>query len=165
MGLAFQSIASTQALPFWQALVNDNMFTSPQMSFWLTRFLNNNDAQAAEPGGVLTLGGSNTTLYTGDIEFLDMPNSDTPSYWLLQLSSTCNLVSFSQEWLTMDLRLDITVQGKSVKIATGDGAMSAIDTGTTLIGGPSVDVQSIWAAVPGSQPMDGNMQGFYSFRM
>jgi cathepsin D len=89
MGLAFQSIASTEALPFWQALVNNNQFTSPQMSFWLTRFLNNNDAQAAEPGGVLTLGGSNTTLYTGDIEFLNMPSSDPPSYWLLQLSSTC----------------------------------------------------------------------------
>jgi hypothetical protein len=89
MGLAFQSIASTKALPFWQALVNGGLFTSPQMSFWLTRFLNNGDVQTEEPGGVLTLGGSNTTLYTGDIEFLDMP-SGTPSFWLLQMSGACS---------------------------------------------------------------------------
>jgi cathepsin D len=89
MGLAFQSIASTQALPFWQALVKNGQFTSPQMSFWLTRYLNNTDAQDTEPGGVLTLGGTNTTLYTGDIQFLDMPNSGEQSYWLLQLRSAC----------------------------------------------------------------------------
>lgn len=89
MGLAFQSIASTQALPFWQALVKNGQFTSPQMSFWLTRYLNNTDAQATEPGGVLTLGGTNTTLYTGDIQFLNMPNSGEQSYWLLQLRSAC----------------------------------------------------------------------------
>jgi cathepsin D len=89
MGLAFQSLASTQALPFWQALVQNNQFTAPQMSFWLTRYLNNEDSQVTEPGGVLTLGGSNATLYTGDIQFLDMPTSGEQSYWLLPLRSAC----------------------------------------------------------------------------
>jgi cathepsin D len=51
-----------------------------------------------------------------------------------------------------------------VQIATGSQALSAIDTGTTLIGGPSTDVQNIWAQVPGSAPLTGNMQGFYGFR-
>ena len=59
--------------------------------------------------------------------------------------------------------LDVTVQGNTVKIAAGN---AAIDTGTTLIGGPSADVKNIWAAVPNSQPIDDFlMQGFYSFRM
>jgi cathepsin D len=89
MGLAFQSIAQTRALPFWQALVNNNLFTSPDISFWLTRSVNNQNAQAAEPGGVMTLGGSNTSLYTGNIEFLPMPSSTSPTYWLLQISSAC----------------------------------------------------------------------------
>jgi cathepsin D len=63
----------------------------------------------------------------------------------------------------MYFELDVTVQGNKVKIATGN---AAIDTGTTLIGGPSADVKNIWAAVPNSQPMnDILMQGFYSFRM
>jgi len=56
------------------------------MSFWLTREINDPNAQAEEAGGVFTLGGTNSTLFTGDIEFLNMPNT-TPSFWLLQLSS------------------------------------------------------------------------------
>jgi cathepsin D len=57
--------------------------------------------------------------------------------------------------------VDMTVQGKKVQITS---ATSAIDTGTTLIGGPSTDVQNIWAQVPGSLPLNGDMQGFYGFR-
>lgn len=114
------------------------------MSFWLTRFINDNNAASEEPGGTLTLGGTNGSLYTGDIEFLNV-SGPIPSYWLLELSS-------------------VTVQGKSVQVATGSSALSAIDTGTTLIGGPSTDVAAIWAAVPGSQPLLGQMAGFYGFR-
>ena len=43
--------------------------------------------------------------------------------------------------------------------------LSAIDTGTTLIGGPSDAVQAVWAAVNGSQALKGNMEGFFAFRM
>lgn len=143
IGLAFQSLASTHALPFWQALQNNNQFSSPEMSFWLTRFVNDDEAKSEEPGGVLTLGGTNSSLFTGDIEFLDMPSGVTPSFWLLQMSS-------------------ITVQGKSVQIASSS-ATSAIDTGTTLIGGPSIEVQNIWAQVPGSVPLVGEMDGFYGY--
>ena len=64
--------------------------------------------------------------------------------------------------LTIQSELDMTVQGNNVKIGA---AIAAIDTGTTLIGGPSADVKNIWAAVPNSQPMNGLMEGFYSFRM
>ena len=57
----------------------------------------------------------------------------------------------------------VTVQGKTVSVATGASAASAIDTGTTLIGGPSTDVAAIYAAIPGSQAVQGN-GGFYAFR-
>jgi len=113
------------------------------MSFWLTRFVNDDEAKSEEPGGVLTLGGTNSSLFTGDIEFLDMPSGVTPSFWLLQMSS-------------------ITVQGKSVQIASSSST-SAIDTGTTLIGGPSIEVTNIWAQVPGSVPLVGDMDGFYAY--
>jgi len=68
-------------------------------------------------------------------------------------------------WVYADggMIIGITVQGKSVSITTGSAALSAIDTGTTLIGGPTADVNTIWAAVPGSSPV-ANMQGFFSFR-
>ena len=55
MGLAFEGIASTQATPFWQALVNTNQWTSPEMSFYLTRFVDVNSAKQEEPGGTLDI--------------------------------------------------------------------------------------------------------------
>ena len=56
-----------------------------------------------------------------------------------------------------------TVQGNPVTIPTGDAALSAIDTGTTLIGGPSDAVRAIYEAIPGSAEVS-SMQGFYAFR-
>lgn len=41
--------------------------------------------------------------------------------------------------------------------------VAAIDTGTTLIGGPSAAVQAIYAQIPGSQQLSGNLAGFYGF--
>lgn len=64
--------------------------------------------------------------------------------------------------LTM-VRLGVNVNGKSVQVSTSS-ALAAIDTGTTLIGGPSDGVQAIWSAVPGSQPLSGQMEGFFAFR-
>ncbi|KAL6297890.1 aspartic peptidase domain-containing protein [Sparassis latifolia] len=145
MGLAFQSLASTQSMPFWQALISGNQLSNPEMSFWLTRF--NGDANAAgqEYGGVFTLGGTNSSLYTGNIEFHDMANgTSNPTFWLLSVSG-------------------VTVQGKSVTIGGGSDALAAIDTGTTLIGAPTDAVQAIYNAIPGSQALTGQNEGFYSF--
>lgn len=145
MGLAFRGLANTRATPFWQALVENNSWTSPEMSFWLRRLINDVSSPKEEPnGGAMTFGGRNSSLFTGEIEFVNMPSVAAQSFWLLELSS-------------------ITVQGKSVAVTTGSSAISAIDTGTTLIAGPSIDVQNIWAAVPGSTPLAGNLQGFYGF--
>ncbi|EDR06999.1 uncharacterized protein LACBIDRAFT_299501 [Laccaria bicolor S238N-H82] len=66
MGLAFPAIVSTKSTPFWQPL-------GSQL------------AKDEEPGGVFTLGGTNLTLFTGEIDFLNMP-SGTPTFWLLTMS-------------------------------------------------------------------------------
>ena len=83
IGLAFSTIAQSRATPFWQALADGNFLTSPEMSFWLTRFVNDPQAQTLEPGGAFTLGGTNSSLFTGDIDFVNIPSSVTPSFWLL----------------------------------------------------------------------------------
>ena len=57
----------------------------------------------------------------------------------------------------------VTVNGKSVTLPSGN--VAAIDTGTTLIGGPSAAVSAIYAQIPGSQQLSGNLAGFYGFRM
>jgi hypothetical protein len=61
-------------------------------------------------------------------------------------------------------KIDVTVQGNPIQISTGTPALAAIDTGTTLIGGPSRDVRNIWAGVPGSRALTGDLAGFYTFR-
>jgi len=43
------------------------------------------------------------------------------------------------------------------------GNVAAIDTGTTLIGGPSAAVSAVYAQIPGSQQLSGNLAGFYGF--
>ncbi|KAG6810685.1 hypothetical protein H0H92_010741 [Tricholoma furcatifolium] len=138
MGLAFPTIAETQATPFWDALTISGKLDNPEMSFWLARDRDDPNASNNAPGGIFTLGGTNSSLYTGNIEFLDLAVT-TPTYWLLSMSA-------------------ITVQGKEVATSTGSAALSAIDTGTTLIGGPTADVEAIWAAVPGSQTIPSILQ-------
>jgi cathepsin D len=87
MGFGFQTIASTKAVPFWQTLFNNKQFSQPSISFWLNRF---SDVPTATPeeqnGGALTLGGTNSSLFAGNIEFLDMPSGTTPSFWFLSMS-------------------------------------------------------------------------------
>ena len=88
MGLAFQGIANTGAVPFWQALINENSLTNPEFSFFLTRFINNPNAKTEEPGGVFTLGGTDTTLFQGNIDFQSFTPPTGGSYWLQTVSST-----------------------------------------------------------------------------
>jgi len=142
MGLGFQTISTSGSLPLWQGLLNAGQFSSPEFSFYLTRVGNNSLAQEIEPGGVLTLGGTNRSLYTGEIDFVSMPTGYTPAFWLLQMTS-------------------LTISGQSIPV-TQSTALSIIDTGTTLIGGPSVDVRNLYAAVPGSRPLSGPNAGLYT---
>jgi len=146
MGLAFQGIANTGALPFWQALLNDNQLTSPEFSFYLTRFVDVPSAQGQEePGGVFTLGGTNSSFFEGNPDFQPFTSPITGgSFWLQTVSS-------------------VTVNGVDVTIGTASENTAAIDTGTTLIGGPSTAVTAIWSSVPGAQPLTDQMPGFWSF--
>lgn len=84
IGLAFQELASTQEPPFWQTLANNKLLTDPEMSFWLARDVNPVSATSLAPGGLFTLGGTNSSLYSGNIEFLNL--AATPSFWLLPLA-------------------------------------------------------------------------------
>jgi cathepsin D len=89
MGLAFAALSSTRSTPFWQAL--GSQLAAPEMAFYLTRFKDDFRAQQEEPGGVFTLGGVESTLFTGNIEFLAMPSSTPTHYWSLTMSGKCHM--------------------------------------------------------------------------
>jgi cathepsin D len=88
MGLAFQGLAQTGALPFWQALINQNLLTDPEFSFFLARHTDNPNAVTGEPGGTFTLGGTNPTLFQGNIDFQSFtPSPGGGTFWLQTISS------------------------------------------------------------------------------
>jgi cathepsin D len=84
MGLGFASISALQTTPFWEALYNANNLSEPLFSFYLERYVDQANQISTAPGGVLTLGGTNSSLYSGSIEYLDL--TGPPSYWLLTVS-------------------------------------------------------------------------------
>ncbi|KAF9461540.1 aspartic peptidase A1 [Collybia nuda] len=139
LGLAFRSIASSGATPLWEALVSNGAWDSPLMAF---QYLDDPTAQSLEPGGSFNLGFVNTTLFTGDIEYVEMPTR--ASYWILPMTS-------------------LTVQGTSVALPSGSEAYSAIDTGTTLVGGPSEYMNALYSLIPGASPGSGNFEGYYTY--
>ncbi|KAL4066061.1 aspartic peptidase domain-containing protein [Scleroderma yunnanense] len=140
LGLAWETIAKSERMPFWQTLASSGTWDSPLFAVQLTRYTNDSNAQALEPGGVLNLGYTNSSLYTGSIEYTNITNM--PSYWYIPLSS-------------------VTVQGKS--IALDGNAFAAIDTGTSNIAGPQSAIEAIYAQIPGSQPATGSWAGYYQY--
>ena len=104
------------------------------MSFWLTRESNNPQAQDEEPGGIFTLGGTNSSLYQNDIEY-ETPPPQTGSYWLVTISRALYSCHFGRN-STLFIA-ELTLNNQVVPIQTG--GIGAVDTGTTLIGELSPD--------------------------
>ncbi|KAI0032718.1 aspartic peptidase domain-containing protein, partial [Vararia minispora EC-137] len=138
MGLPFES----HATPLWETLVQGSQLSNSEFSFFPTRFFRTGvSVNQMDPGGVLTLGGSNSTFFTGSIEFINLPASNS-SFWLQEIAA-------------------LTLNGKSIVL--GSANLAAIDTGTTLLGGPTTAVQNFWQQVNGAQALTGQSQGFWTF--
>ncbi|CAE6356758.1 unnamed protein product [Rhizoctonia solani] len=144
-GLAFQRLSNTESVPFWEALVTSGKWSQPLMSFWMTRFTNTSTLRDEEYGGEFRMGGLNASLYTGEIEYIDMPSS-IRAYWSIPLRQ-------------------ITVNGGSPMVITNLGvtSLAAIDTGTSLIGGPPDIVAEIYRQIPNAQKGAGNLERYWIY--
>jgi len=132
MGFGFESLSTSKSTPFWQAS------GANQFSFYLEADAGTSSNQQDVYGGVFTLGGSNTSLYQGDVNWSEVVDE---SYWLITLGG-----------ITIDSN-NISLSGTS-KVA--------VDTGTTLIGAPTEVVEAIYAQIPGSSAMSSG-NGYYQF--
>lgn len=84
LGLGWAQLAASGATPFWQSLAQSNDTLSERLfGIQLARYGNDSDAQPQEPGGTFTLGAVNTSLFTGDIDYQDVPQV---GYWLQEIS-------------------------------------------------------------------------------
>lgn len=69
-------------------LLDSGQLEAPEFSFWMARSQSTQATEdRLEPGGVFTLGGTNSTLFSGELEFLNVAGGSTPTYWLLPLQS------------------------------------------------------------------------------
>ncbi|PIL25348.1 transporter [Ganoderma sinense ZZ0214-1] len=144
MGLGFSTIASSGATPFWEALANsDGTLDEPLMAFQLTRFVDDAQAQQLEPGGTFNLGSTNSSLFTGSIDYQSIP-SGQEGYWIQELTG-------------------LSVNGNTVSLTSGSASYAAIDTGTTLVGGPTSAISALYAQIPGSQALTGENAGYYTY--
>lgn len=78
------------------------------------------------PGGTLTLGGVDESLFTGDIKYYPVTEK---RFWKIDLEG-------------------VDINGKSV--SSGDAKAAVVDTGSTLTYGPPAVIQQIYDAIPGS---------------
>jgi len=145
MGLGFTPLASSGVTPFWQSLLDSPSaanFSFSGFSFALTRFGNDSGASLTEFGGIFTLGTlQNDSFVNGTLNFFNVP-ANLQSYWLIPMQG-------------------ITLQNVSLP---GVGTPNAaIDTGTTLIGGPHDVVSQLYSKIPGAQTAGGQYTGYYTY--
>lgn len=143
IGLAWPALSASSSTPFVNALVSANKLSSPMMSFFLSRYVDDPTASATEPGGFFTLGGTNSSLFTGNIEYHNIQQiQGTNAYWTLAMSS-------------------LKVNGAALNLGSENQAI--VDTGTSLMGGPQDLVSSIFASIPGSAAGTGSLEGLYTY--
>ncbi|KAL7421708.1 hypothetical protein Q5752_003478 [Cryptotrichosporon argae] len=141
MGLAWTSLAYSKATPWWVTLAESSSWSDKLFGFYLARYRDVAGATTNEAdGGTATFGYTDSSLYSGSIAYVSV--ADDPEYWQI----------------TMDA---VTIQGTAVDL--GSSTSVAIDTGTTLIGGPASIVAAIFAAIPGSQQMTGAYANYYEY--
>jgi len=109
LGMAFQSISVDSVVTVFQNLVSQGLVPQPVFAFWLNR--------GNGTGGELTLGGYDTTKFTGQLTYVPLANE---TYWEFALG-------------------DVLLGGQSLGFCTGN-CHAIADTGTSLLAGPSDQV-------------------------
>jgi cathepsin D len=165
MGLSWQALAYSGATPWWITLAQSSSWSSPLFGVHLARWRDVSGATSSESdGGTATFGYlgessrprwprvmvmscrrphadvADSSLYSGSITYVSV--SSGASYWQIPMDS-------------------MTMQGSTISL--GGSTTVAIDTGTTLIGGPSSIIAAIYAAIPGSEQMTGSYANYYQY--
>jgi cathepsin D len=115
LGMAWQSISEDDVPTVFQRLYEENLVNDYSFSFYLTQ-------AAGQTGSQLILGGVDSTLFTGDLQYHTLASQ---SYWLINLD---NIQAGSQ-----------TLQLTGVK--------AILDTGTSLLVGDTPVINAINAVV------------------
>ncbi|XP_006134990.1 cathepsin D [Pelodiscus sinensis] len=122
MGMAFPKISVDKVTPFFDNVILQKLIEKNIFSFYLNR-----DPQA-QPGGELLLGGTDPKYYTGNLEWVNVTRK---AYW--------------------QVHMDEVDVANSLTLCKG-GCEAIVDTGTSLITGPTEEVKALQAAI-GAKPL------------
>lgn len=143
MGLGFDTLSTTGTMPFWQILTERHMLHDYLFSFQLTtNFGSVKSTDEINAGGVFTLGVLDSQQYSGDVTWVPLAQGYGPNglgYWAIDIDG-------------------MVVNGH--QLSMGHMGVAAIDTGTTLIGGPQRLVEQIHSVIPGARPLQQSPQYF-----
>jgi len=123
LGLAFQSISVDNVVPVWYNLMYQGLVQQNVFSVWLSD-ISDPDAQT---GGELLLGGIDSTKYTGALTYVPLTNE---TYWQFGLD-------------------DVTIAGTAQKFCPNGPCKAILDTGTSLLVGPTEAIKAINAKLGG----------------
>ncbi|XP_030416453.1 cathepsin D [Gopherus evgoodei] len=122
MGMAFPKISVDKVTPFFDNVIQQKLVDKNIFSFYLNR------DPSAQPGGELLLGGTDPKYYTGDFKWV---NVSRKAYWQIHMDE-----------------LDVA---NGLTLCKG-GCEAIVDTGTSLITGPTKEVKALQAAI-GAKPL------------
>nr|DBA31116.1 TPA: hypothetical protein GDO54_007022 [Pyxicephalus adspersus] len=122
LGLGYPSLAVGNAVPVFDQIMKQKLLDKPIFSFHLNK---DDDFQY---GGELILGGIDNTLYKGPIHWIPITQK---GYWQIRLEN-------------------IKVHGK-IQLCV-NGCEAIVDSGTSLITGPSADIKELQKLI-GATPM------------
>ncbi|XP_041833492.1 nothepsin [Melanotaenia boesemani] len=114
LGLAYPTLAEILGNPVFDNMMAQKIVDEPVFSFFLTR-----RTSTSNPEGELLLGGKDESLYTGPINWLPVTSK---GYWQIKMDS-------------------LAVQG--VSSFCPNGCQAIVDTGTSLIAGPTNEILSL----------------------
>ncbi|ORY76244.1 aspartic peptidase domain-containing protein [Leucosporidium creatinivorum] len=143
LGLAWQGLSESGAMPFVQSLFEAGSLEEPVMGFGLAPLDARSvpDPSAVVPGGILSLGTTLPSLYTGSLDYVPLSStSGNELYWSIPL-------------------VEVQVAGKALGLSA---SAVVIDTGTNSIAIPQSAAEAIYSQIPGSAPVAGS-QGIWSY--
>lgn len=120
LGMAFGSISVDHVPTVFSSMVAQGLVKEPKFAFWLNRDLSGN-----KQGGEITLGGTDSAHYTGDLTPIKLTNE---TYWQFEVDS-----------------IDIGTTNYGAKV------QAIADSGTSLLAGPKDIVTKIQTAI-GAKP-------------
>jgi cathepsin D len=129
LGMGFPSISVLGVNPVFNNMVEQGLVEEPVFSFYINRDPEDDN------GGVIILGGSDETLYEGEISWISLSSA---TYW--------------------QISLDGIAVGVDTELTCTEGCEAILDTGSSLLVGPKKDTKAINELIGGTEVLPGTGQ-------